>query len=126
MRLVTKCLKAITVLMLILVLGWHWAVIQSAAWVWMAANYSRNAPWKEALVKTLDGKHPCAICTFVAEGKKNEKQQDQKTPPVKQDLLLTACASRLFPPTLLEKHRSTAWLKEPRSEAPPTPPPRAV
>ena len=49
-------------------IGLHWGFLQSAAWVGMVIHYSQDAPLKEALVKTFDGKHPCALCKEIAKG----------------------------------------------------------
>ena len=54
--------------------GLHWELLQSIAWVKMVVSYSSAAPLKEALEKTFDGKHPCALCNEIAKGKQSEKQ----------------------------------------------------
>jgi len=43
---------------LILALGAHWGVLQTAAWVGMIMNYSESAPLLTAVKKTFDGHHP--------------------------------------------------------------------
>jgi hypothetical protein len=55
-------------------IGLHWGFLQSVAWVGMAISYSQDAPLKEALAKTIDGKHPCPLCKAIAQGKKSGKQ----------------------------------------------------
>src|SRR5207249_11957392 len=51
-------LKWMTVVTLTFVLGGHWAILQSVAWVTMVAGYSQADPFKEALVKTSDVRRP--------------------------------------------------------------------
>ena len=57
-------------------IGLHWAFFQSLAWVGMVVSYSQNSPLKEALVKTFDGKHPCALCKEIAKGQRSEKKSE--------------------------------------------------
>ena len=32
----------------------------------------------EAVTKTFDGQHPCALCKFVQDGRAEEKEQEQQ------------------------------------------------
>jgi hypothetical protein len=57
-------------------LGLHWGFLQSVAWVGMVVNYSQEGTVGEALAKTLDGKHPCALCKAIAKGKQTEKKSE--------------------------------------------------
>jgi hypothetical protein len=57
-------------------IGLHWELLQSVAWVGMVVNYSQSDGVEQALEKTFDGKHPCALCKVVAEGKKSEKKPE--------------------------------------------------
>jgi len=65
--------KFTIVLALICVVGGHWALLQSLAWVSMTINFSRTDALDTAIGKTFDGQHPCNLCHFVAEGKKSER-----------------------------------------------------
>lgn len=40
----------------------------------MMISYSRDMALREALVKTFDGKHPCALCKQIATEKQSEKK----------------------------------------------------
>ncbi|PYJ86715.1 MAG: hypothetical protein DME22_04380 [Verrucomicrobia bacterium] len=120
----SRLLKWLTVVTLTFVLGGHWAILQSVAWVTMVAGYSQADPFKEALVKTFDGKHPCPICKFVAQGKKSEQKQETQKLQTKLDFFLASSPVGIFPPA-----RDTLQFFPPhsagaRSETPPTPPPR--
>lgn len=68
--------KWLLVTMLTLSLGFHWVVLQSAAWVGMVVKYSGGCGFKEAIGKTFDGKHPCKLCRLVSEGKNTEKKSE--------------------------------------------------
>jgi len=64
---------------LALSIGLHWGFLQSVAWVGMVVNYSQSSGFGEALEKTLDGKHPCALCKVIAQGKQSEKKSEYPT-----------------------------------------------
>jgi len=120
----SRLLKWLAVLSLIFVLGGHWAVLQSVAWVTMLAGYSQAAPLKEALVSTFDGKHPCPICKFVAKGKKSEQKQETQRTLIKLDLFVISSPVALCPPDRFPVHFASPGFSGARSEIPPTPPPR--
>jgi hypothetical protein len=119
--------QIITVLVLVLTLGLHWAALQSVAWVSMIIRYSQHATLPKALAQTFDGQHPCALCRFVADGKKAEHQEHQ--PPLtllKFDFLCEAPDAFVFaeiPPNQFELGDLKAVA---RFEPPPSPPPRFV
>ena len=108
------------------VLGGHWAILQSVAWVSMAAGYAQAEPLKDALVKTFDGRHPCQICKVVEEGKKSEKHQDAPNPNVKMDLFLVRQSALIHPPPIPPADQPSFKLPASRAHQPPTPPPRAA
>jgi hypothetical protein len=53
--------------------GGHWAVLQSIAWARMFADFSRTESLASAVEKTFDGRHPCAMCLKIREGRAQEK-----------------------------------------------------
>jgi hypothetical protein len=67
--------KILIAIMLIVSVGAHWALLQSAAWVGMFIDYSQDSSLTISLHKTFDGQHPCCLCKAIAEGKKSEKKQ---------------------------------------------------
>lgn len=107
-------------------IGLHWTFFQSLAWVGMVVSYSQNATLKEALVKTFDGKHPCALCKEIAKNKQSEKKSESPV-QLKKFEFLTAQAQFLFTaPT-------HCWLLSAADDglksvsfSPPKPPPRGV
>ena len=120
----SRLLKWLAVLTLTFVLGGHWAILQSVAWMTMVAGYSQTDPLKNALVKTFDGKHPCPICKFVAKGKKSEQKHETQKLLTKLDFILAPTRVTIYPPPPAPRHLSPAVFAESRSETPPTPPPR--
>ncbi len=42
----------------------------------MLVKYYQGSTLTDAVLKTFDGKHPCGLCEFVAEGKQQQKKQD--------------------------------------------------
>jgi hypothetical protein len=116
--------KWIVVVPLVLVTGGHWALLQSVAWVSMAARYSHDSMLKEALVKTFDGQHPCGLCKLVEKGKSAEKKQDTLRVDVKFDFLPARIAPQLYPPPAFTFPTSEPGTPPTRTESPPSPPPR--
>lgn len=58
-------------------IGGHWAILQSVAWVGMLADYGRAHGAKRALEMTFDGNNPCSLCRAIKAKKADEeKQQD--------------------------------------------------
>lgn len=67
-------------LALLQIVGGHWAVLQTGAWMGMLVQYSQQVGLKAGLAQTFDGEHPCPICKAVQAG----KQQEQKKAPLLQ------------------------------------------
>ena len=106
------------------IIGLHWAFFQSLAWVGMVITYSQDATIKEALEKTFDGKHPCALCKEIAKGKRSE-QKSEAPLQLKKFEFLALKAQFIFAAPRAFWHRQTAE-DHLRSIlfTPPTPPPR--
>lgn len=116
-------------LALVLSLGLHWTLLQSAAWVGMVVNYSRDASLGEALEKTFDGEHPCALCKMVEAGSSQE-DQDQSKPSSsglkKIDLALVLVEPLITPPPFVPEFPALTLRPDKMSAMPSVPPPRAV
>jgi hypothetical protein len=104
-------------------LGLHWVFLQSAAWVGMMVSYSETASLKEALVKTFDGKHPCALCKIVQKGTQSSQKPGVHKQPTTSDFVLFAKHDLLYPPPF-PPQLGTSDHGVNRSERPPVPPPR--
>ena len=119
-------IKLATVAVLVLTLGLHWALLQTVAWTGMVLSYSRNASLPEALSRTFDGQHPCALCQAIAKGKNSEKQSETLAPLKKIDGLYQPVVLVVCSPASFSSIEPTGGLLEMLAHAPPTPPPRAV
>lgn len=122
-------LKAITVLVLVLTLGLHWALLQTMAWTGMIISYSRDASLSEAVSKTFDGQHPCCMCKAIKQARAEEKHQQQKQeskPDGKIKLALPEIAFSLISPASEADLPSVDQWATARSYAPPKPRPRAA
>jgi hypothetical protein len=75
---IRTALRIVTVSVLVLSLGLHWALLQTVAWTGMLITYTRHASFQEAFTKTFDGQHPCALCKVIKNGRAEEKQQEQQ------------------------------------------------
>lgn len=117
--------KAIAVAVLIMTVGLHWAFLQSLAWATMFVRYSQQSTVKIALIQTFDGKHPCALCEFVANGAtENKKSKEKKLEVKKFELLIEPSAAYQFRPRQPVLLGSFPAAHLGRQEEPPTPPPR--
>ena len=63
-------------LALLVATGSHWAMLQTVAWSTMLADNLRSRSLTEAVQRTFDGKHPCALCRNIAAAKKSEKKTE--------------------------------------------------
>lgn len=115
----------LAVLAALQILGGHWVVVQSVAWVGMLVEYSQNGTWEEAVSKTFDGKHPCKLCSAVQRGSAEEKAPHSVDAAAKWEAVLGETWS-ISEPDFLWDNRCILSMHAPaRSEAPGVPPPRA-
>ncbi len=112
------------VFVLVLAIGGHWVLLQSAAWVGMAVNFSKTDSLSVTLQKTFNGKHPCRVCKLVKDGKAAEKKEQQQKLGTKIDFHLLPGSSRLIPPSPARHLAPTASHAMARAEVPLLPPPR--
>ena len=121
--------RACIVLALVLSLGLHWTVLQSAAWVGMVVAYSKNATLGEALEKTFDGAHPCPLCKVVEAGAKSDQDESKqaKSGAIKKlDLMIASIETLVFAKPDAPDHPLLVERPMSRAETPPVPPPRAA
>lgn len=113
---------------LVLFLGLHWTVLQTIAWTRMLLEYSQSVQLGTALVMTFDGKHPCAMCRVVEEGR---RQEHNRAPTTASDTLKLECdlpsaavATKVPEPICHgTPFLNRAWT---RADAPPKPRPRVA
>src|ERR1700751_554974 len=63
-------------LALLQILGGHWALLQTSAWVGMIVQYSQRDGLKAGLAQAFDGEHPCSVCKAIQNGKKQEQKKE--------------------------------------------------
>src|SRR5262245_6822734 len=118
--------RFVVVLSLVGVLGGHWALLQSIAWVGMAIDFSHNDPLVTAIEKVFSGHHPCNLCHFVSEGKKSERAPDKVKPVSKLDFISVVEFSLPTPPQHSIELTAFFFRGDSRSDTPPSPPPRSA
>jgi hypothetical protein len=107
--------------------GGHWAVLQTIAWGQMLREYSQGSTIAEAVSKTFDGNHPCALCCKVKQGRQREEKVPATTKLDKKAELFTTSVNELSwqPPFCLYHYPGlTDLIFSGRSDAPPQPVPR--
>lgn len=127
----SRVLHSLLVAALMISIGLHWAVLQSAAWVGMAVAYSvEKGSVVEGLSDTFDGDHPCPLCKAVEKGVESEQQSKEGQPPpsktkeMKLTLALISIPRFVFPPVVPEAWITTSSAALSRHERPVTPPPQ--
>jgi hypothetical protein len=121
-----RAYNGLVVMALVLVIGGHWAILQSAAWAGMIYDYSHRAPVSEAIEKTFSGKFPCKLCKFVRAGQAAEKQQELVKLETKFEYSFTSGGAWLYPPEPVCLFLPFNSSSPARFEAPLTPPPRSA
>ena len=106
--------------------GLHWSLLQSVAWTSMLVGNLQFLTISEAVQRTFDGKHPCALCKAVAEGKRSEKKSETVLSLKKFDGLNQAVAILFSPPASFSAVEARAIFLKSFVQAPPTPPPRVA
>jgi hypothetical protein len=107
-------------------LGGHWAILQTAAWVGMVIEYSASDGLQIGLLKTFDGQHPCVLCNHIAQRTGSEKKHAAQLEVGKINLLAQANATVLRPPAHFWYQRNPVQLAFGISRPPLVPPPRRL
>ena len=122
---IQRLTKAALVVALACSIGLHWALFQSVAWMGMVLSYCQEATLTEALVKTFDGKHPCALCKEIAKTKQSEKKCDLRLEGKKLEFSYDLAAFVFSPPSHYWEIRISEPAGSVLEHTPPVPPPRA-
>ena len=107
-------------------IGLHWGLLQSVAWVGMVVHYSQDGGIGQALVKTFDGRHPCALCKAIAKGRQTEKKPEFPAGGQKFDFAYSATVFVFSAPTHFWKVSRLEERADSLSHAPPVPPPKTL
>jgi hypothetical protein len=106
--------------------GLHWPLLQSFAWTTMLVGNLKITSFSVAVQRTFDGRHPCALCKAIAEGKKSERKSDPLVPLKKMEAVNGAAPIVVWPSASFPVLKAQAALLATLLRAPPTPPPRAA
>ena len=121
--------RACILLALVLSLGLHWTVLQSAAWVGMVVAYSKDASIGEALEKTFDGAHPCRFCKMVESGSKSDEgksKPDQGAKIKKLDIIPATVDGLVVLAPNAPDYLPLVQRSATKHYSPPVPPPRVA
>ena len=78
-----------------ILLGGHWGVLQSIAWVGMIYFYSESVGLREGISKTFDGKNPCRLCESLRDARTQESNTEILVGSVKKVELLRSSLAEL-------------------------------
>lgn len=90
----------------------------------MLVRNAQHVSLTEAMAKTFDGAHPCALCHAVAAGKKSEQKSPAFPTAAKLDLICLTRPVLLAPPAIPHIYPRLLFSLVERPAAPPVPPPR--
>lgn len=82
---------------LIVSMGGHLALLQTIAWGNMLVDFSSRSSLSEAVEKTFDGEHPCALCKVVRKSKSEEEKKPLLKSEMKMEVILPAPVKVPFP-----------------------------
>jgi hypothetical protein len=92
----------------------------------MVIDYSAEGGFKEALQKTFDGRHPCALCKRIAGGKRSEKRTEFRLDTKKFEFSHLATTFIFRAPAYFWEVDAPASSKKSLTHSPPSPPPRLL
>jgi hypothetical protein len=108
------------------ILGGHWMMLQSVAWMGMVIDYSKQLSLPAAIGRTFDGAHPCGLCKTVTKGRSDEQQQSVAKLVVKLEATLNVCVAVQPPVHARFEHPPVSEHPAALAFPPPTPPPLAA
>lgn len=113
-------------LALLQIVGGHWALFQTGAWVGMIVQYSQRDGLTAGLTQTFDGDHPCSMCKAIQDGKKQEQKAPLLQTEVKKDCLAPWNRFGVFQEWVKMKYFGSGEQIEEVAFEPAVPPPRSV
>lgn len=125
-------IRVISLLLILLLTGSHWALLQGVAWSSMMFDSSRGATVVERAESTFSGQQPCSLCIAIQDGVQEERQEtERRASRSHEEVRLTAVPTT--PPTEVCRHQFEAPFRvlvavilSQARPAPPTPPPIAA
>ena len=126
LTLLPRIARLVVVGAICLSLGMHWALLQGIAWTGMLISFASEGAVIEAVQKTFDGQHGCALCHKVKEGRQSNPEQPQQTGQSMQKInaVLVEITTLVTPAGETISFVPLHEMLVRRSELPETPPPR--
>lgn len=90
-------------------MGGHLALLQTIAWGNMLVDFSSRSSLSEAVEKTFDGEHPCALCKVVRKSKSEEEKKPLLKSEMKMEVILPAPVKLPFPRSTELEFRVTEY-----------------
>ena len=119
--------RAVVLVMILVMTGGHWMILQSVAWTKMIIEYSRSAPLGVALEQTFDGWHPCQMCKMIQKAKQPAKQQELQQRTAQDDVLFAeAHSSSSFDLPSFRTSGTSGFVRSSWCDPPPVPPPKLI
>jgi len=106
------------VVALVAMLGAHWSLLQTVAWTTMLADNLQSCSFRDAVVKTFDGQHPCCLCKAIAAGNEFALQTQRLEFPLMNEEFV------FIPPSQFCLMPAANDFADSLPQKPPTPPPR--
>jgi hypothetical protein len=102
----------------------HWVALQSIAWTTMIVSYAKQQSLRAAIVRTLDGAHPCSLCHAVSKGGNSERKSDLQSPTPKIDLICVEATMPMVTAFVPFVYPRRNFSFSEIGHSPPVPPPR--
>ena len=124
-----RCCRVVFLMLVLLLSGGHWALLQGVAWTAMLLDDARGASLVERASSTFGGAEPCGLCLALQEGVQKDREEPAQRPSISQDDLRflalpplgarsPVCRDQNSPRSRLDAYAQTRI-----RPAPPTPPP---
>lgn len=91
----------------------------------MLIDYSQHCSFKQTIVQTFDGHHPCNLCKHVSDSKATEKDHDNSQTTAKTDLICLTRKCAILPALISFDYPEVILSSAASPHQPPSPPPRA-
>lgn len=120
-----RLLRLLALLAAFHIVGGHWAVFQTAAWISMTVDYAKTESLETAVVKAIEGQQPCKMCVAIKKGRTDEEKQTGLKQLLKAEAVLEPNVIVLEPSAARFSFGDRNFDFLTRTEYPPTPPPLA-
>lgn len=121
-----KAVRLSLIAALLLGAGTHLFFLQAYAWAAMTVSNMRAAPAAEAVGKTFDGRHPCALCLKVRKASGSQQKREAQRPGAKLALLFQPLSYGADEPSFAGRLPGLVYRALPARPFIDTPPPKSA